>query len=77
MKFAEYQDLFVEQYLFCKDKKKILNMVEIIVGALFLIGFIACIILQVTSPDGAFTVWIKENVWHSQVVRGGIDVRYI
>ncbi len=45
------------------EKKKVLNMVEIIIGALFLIGFITCIILQVTSPEGAFTIWIKENVW--------------
>ena len=29
------------------EKKKVLNMVEIIIGALFLIGFITCIIFAV------------------------------
>lgn len=45
------------------SKRKVLNIVEIVIGTLFLIGFMACIILQVTSPENAFTQWVKQNVW--------------
>ena len=45
------------------NKRKVLNIVEIVIGALFLVGFVLCIVLQVTSPDGDFTVWVKNNVW--------------
>ena len=45
------------------NKKKVLSIIEMAVGALFLIGFITCIILQVTSPEGDLTKWIKDNVW--------------
>lgn len=57
------------------EKKKILNMVEIIIGALFLIGFITCIILQVTSPEGEFTKWIKENVWDISKTSEGLKAQ--
>ena len=45
------------------NKRKVLNIIEIVIGGLFLIGFLGCIILQITSPTQPFTVWVKENVW--------------
>ena len=45
------------------NKRKVLNIIEIVIGSLFLLGFIGCIILQLTIPENAFTLWIKANVW--------------
>lgn len=45
------------------NKRKVLNIIEIVIGGLFLIGFLGCIILQITSPSQPFTIWVKENVW--------------
>lgn len=45
------------------NKRKVLNIIEIVIGGLFLIGFLGCIILQITSPTQPFTIWVKENVW--------------
>ena len=43
--------------------KKIFNLIEIIVGVLFIVGFIVCITMQYVNPEAAFSLWLKENVW--------------
>ena len=45
------------------NKRRIINIIEIVVGIVFLACFVGCIILQQTSPEGVFTKWVKENVW--------------
>ncbi|MBE7067855.1 MAG: mechanosensitive ion channel family protein [Clostridiales bacterium] len=44
-------------------KKKVWFIVEIIVLSLFLALFIACLVIQLSAPDGALSRWMKENVW--------------
>lgn len=44
-------------------KKKVWFVVEIIVLSLFLALFIACLVIQLSAPDGALSRWMKENVW--------------
>ena len=44
-------------------KKKVWLVVEIIVLSLFLALFIACLVIQLSVPDGALSKWMKENVW--------------
>ncbi len=44
-------------------KKKVSTIIEISVLVLFLILFAVCIIVQLVVPTGAFSVWVKENVW--------------
>ena len=46
-------------------KKKVLNIIEIAIGVLFVLCFIACILLQVipSFSSSNFVIWIKENVW--------------
>ena len=46
-------------------KKKVLNLVEIIVGIVFVLCFIGCILLQAipSLAENPFVLWIKTNVW--------------
>ena len=54
-----------------ESKKKVLNIIEIVVGIIFVVGFIVCIIMQCVNPTAAFSVWLKENIWDiSKTVEG-------
>ncbi len=44
-------------------KKKIFLVIELTVFALLIALFVACLISQLVFPDGAISVWMKENVW--------------
>lgn len=46
-------------------KKKVLNLVEIIIGVVFILCFVGCILLQAipTLAENPFVLWIKTNVW--------------
>ena len=44
-------------------RKKVLGIIEIIVGILFVLFFAGCIITQLIYPEADFSIWIKENVW--------------
>jgi len=44
-------------------KKKTLLIIEITFLSLFMLAFIACIIMQFAVSDLAISKWIKENIW--------------
>lgn len=49
-----------------KDKnkeQKMFTIAEIVIGAVFILLWIICIIVECAAPDTAFTQWIKTNVW--------------
>ena len=46
-----------------KKTKKVFAIIEIAVLALFVIGFAACMALELVQPDADVSVWLKENVW--------------
>lgn len=43
--------------------KKVLNIIEIVVGALVLVGFVAVMVLQLAAPTLEISVWTKTYVW--------------
>lgn len=44
-------------------KKLVIHIIQIILGALFLIGFIVCIVLQLIAPELEVSLWMKQYVW--------------
>ena len=43
--------------------KKVFNIIEIVVGVLFIAGFVCCIAMQYSNPEAPFAIWLKNNVW--------------
>lgn len=47
-----------------KEKKKSkLLWLEIIILSLVVAGFVACIVVELVSPESEISTWMKENVW--------------
>lgn len=47
-----------------KEKvKKALFITELAIGALFIVGWIACIAIELAAPKAPFSLWIKKYVW--------------
>lgn len=47
-----------------KKKSKTGFMIfEIIIGILFILGFIACIVIEVVAEGTDFATWVKDNIW--------------
>ena len=44
-------------------KKKTFLIIEITFLALFILAFVACIIMQFAASDLAVSKWIEENIW--------------
>ncbi len=44
-------------------KKKTFLIIELSVLTLLIALFVVCLIVQIVLPDGAISVWMKENVW--------------
>ena len=47
-----------------KNSKKVLMISEIVVGSIFILGFIGCLILELVIPSHPLSVWLKEYVWN-------------
>ena len=47
-----------------KNKKSVFFWIEMSVLAIFVASFIACLVLQLASPDLAFSQWTQENIWN-------------
>ncbi len=43
--------------------RKVKNIIEIIIGCLFVVLMIGCVVIQLVNPSLSVSVWIKENVW--------------
>lgn len=56
-----------------KKSKKVIFWIEMAVLALFVIAFIACIIIELAAPDSAISIWMKENVW--DVTKTGATIK--
>lgn len=46
-----------------KKKKNIFLIVEIVIGVLFIIGFIVSVILEKAAPKTGFSKWMVNRVW--------------
>ena len=46
-----------------RKRKLIINVIEIVFGALFLVTFIAILVLQLVAPELPISEWTKINVW--------------
>lgn len=46
-----------------KSNKKVFFWIEMAVLALFVVSFVACIVLELALPELEFSRWVQENVW--------------
>lgn len=44
--------------------KLVWNVIQIVIGVLFVSAFVAMLILQLCLPELSISVWTKENVWN-------------
>ena len=56
-------------------KKKIINIIELIVGALILVALVFSLIIQLVSPETEFALWIKNNVWDIEKSLSGLNAQ--
>lgn len=45
------------------NKKKSFLAIELTCLALFILALIGCLVAEISSPESAIAVWMKENVW--------------
>lgn len=45
-------------------KRKVLTIVEIVLGALMLAFLLVSLIIQIAAPTSGFGSWVKDNVWN-------------
>lgn len=46
-----------------ETRKKALKIIEIVIGVVFILAWILCIVLELVTPNTEFTLWLKANVW--------------
>ena len=44
--------------------KKILNIIEIVLGSIIIIALIGTVILQLVSPELELSIWVRDNIWN-------------
>ena len=48
-----------------KEKnRKIINIIEIILGALIIGMLIGTLVLQLVVPESEISIWVKDNIWN-------------
>ena len=52
------------------EKKKIKNIIELILGSIIVVCLIGTLVLQFVSPDLALSIWVRDNIWN---VRNSLD----
>lgn len=46
-----------------KKSKKVINIIQLVLGITFIAVLLTFFILQLTIPDNSFIAWIKNNIW--------------
>ena len=58
-----------------KKNKKIVNIIEIILGLLIIIALVGALVLQLVAPELALSSWIKDNIWDVSASIEGIKAQ--
>lgn len=58
-----------------KKSKKIINIIEIILGLLIIIALVGALVLQLVAPELALSSWIKDNIWDVSASIEGIKAQ--
>ena len=56
-------------------KRKIINIIELILGALILAVLVFSLIIQLVSPTEEFAIWVKNNVWDIEKTLSGLEAQ--
>ena len=56
-------------------KRKIVNIIELILGALILAVLVFSLIIQLVSPTEEFAIWVKNNVWDIEKTLSGLEAQ--
>jgi small conductance mechanosensitive channel len=56
-------------------KRKIVNIIELILGALILAVLVFSLIIQLVSPTAEFAIWVKNNVWDIEKTLSGLEAQ--
>ena len=56
-------------------KRKIINIIELILGALILAGLVFSLIIQLVSPTEEYAIWVKNNVWDIEKTLSGLEAQ--
>ena len=56
-------------------KRKIINIIELILGALILAGLVFSLIIQLISPTEEYAIWVKNNVWDIEKTLSGLEAQ--
>ena len=47
-----------------RKNKKVINIIEIVLGALIIIALIVSLVLQLVVPELELSIWVKDNIWN-------------
>ena len=43
--------------------KKVINIIELILGGIIILGLIAALVLQMVDPKSSVSIWFAKNIW--------------
>ena len=58
-----------------KKSKKVINIIEIVLGSIIIIALVGALVLQLVAPDLAISNWIKDNIWDVNASIEGIKAQ--
>lgn len=58
-----------------KKSKKIVNIIEIVLGSIIIIALVGALVLQLVAPELTLSSWIKDNIWDVNASIEGIKAQ--
>jgi small conductance mechanosensitive channel len=55
--------------------KKIINIIEIILGALIIVLLVGTLVLQLVNPELELSIWVRDNIWNVNASIEGIKAQ--
>ena len=57
------------------EKKKLKNIIELILGSIIVVCLIGTLVLQLVSPDLALSIWVRDNIWNVKNSLNGLKAQ--
>lgn len=58
-----------------KKGKKIINIIEIVLGSIIILALIGTLILQLAAPELELSIWVKDNIWNVSASLDGLKAQ--
>ena len=58
-----------------KKEKKIINIIEIVLGSIIILALIGTLILQLAAPELELSIWCKDNIWNVSASLDGLKAQ--